>query len=127
MSCSCFKRKENGILWESDTLFSTIIKTYLYVKQNISRFFGSSKICFQAVAQMRKNKETNSSTFRSAVHKRSVPLPVEGVCHFHFVVRATTFTLMEVWQNISLDRSFSDAFVTVASPASQSWSGINEL
>lgn len=114
-------------LWESNTVFSTVIKTYLYVKQNISGFFGSSKICFQAVAQMRKNKETNSSTFRSVVHKRSVPLPVEGVCHFHFAVKPTTFTLMEVWQYISLDRSLSDAFVTVASPASQSGSGINEL
>ncbi len=85
------------------------------------------KVCFQAAAQMRKNKATNSSTFRSFVHKRSVPLHVEGVCHVHFAVRPTTFTLMEVWQYISLDRSPSDAFVTVAKPALQSEPWIDEL
>lgn len=121
---SHFKRQENCILWKSYTVVSAVIKTHLCIKQNV---FGSSNICFQAVALMRNNKETNSSTFRLVVHKRSVPLPVEGVCHFHFAVRRTTFTLMEVWQYISLDRSLSDTFITVASPASQSGPGINEL
>lgn len=33
-------------------------------------------------AQTEKNTETNSSTLRSVVHKRSVAFPIEGVCRF---------------------------------------------